>query len=248
MQLQNIFWLLLAGFAGGFINSFSAAGSLFTLPALILTGMPANMANGTNRLGIFFQNIAAIIGFKSKNIPIQKQAWLLALIASIGAVIGANIAVDIPENLFKRVLSVVIVLFLLLLIADPFKKQAESTTTNPWMFVINCVVFFIAGIYGGFIQAGTGFIMMFGCMAIQRLPLPQTNMIKVLAMMAYTLPSLYIFYTNGLVDVSKGMILAVGMATGSLIGSRWSIAANQQWVKNIIIAFLCFFAIKLWVY
>ena len=246
MDIFTIIMLIAAGLAGGFINSFSAAGSLFTLPVLLFSGLPANVANGTNRIGILFQNIAAVIGYKTKGIPITKNALLLSAIAAAGAVIGANCAIDISPEFFRRFLGTVIILFLILLIFDPFKKNEVKVTGDNKLLWLNAIVFFGAGVYGGFIQAGTGFIMMFGCMVIQRMPLPQTNIIKVLAMFSYTIPSLYIFYTNGLVDIPKGLLVALGMATGSFIGSRWSVSTNQNWVKGIVMSFLVFFAIKLW--
>ena len=44
------------GFAAGFINTLAGSGSLLTLPLLILLGLPANVANGTNRVGVVLQN------------------------------------------------------------------------------------------------------------------------------------------------------------------------------------------------
>ena len=39
-----------AGIAAGFVNTMAGGGSLLTLPALMLLGLPADVANGTNRL------------------------------------------------------------------------------------------------------------------------------------------------------------------------------------------------------
>jgi len=38
------------GFAAGFVNTIAGSGSLLTVPMLILLGLPANVANGTNRV------------------------------------------------------------------------------------------------------------------------------------------------------------------------------------------------------
>ena len=53
--LQALF-LVLVGVVAGFINTVAGGGSLLTLPILIFLGLPPAMANGTNRVAIFFQN------------------------------------------------------------------------------------------------------------------------------------------------------------------------------------------------
>jgi hypothetical protein len=62
------FWLLAAvpvtGIAAGFINTLAGSGSLITLPILILLGLPANVANGTNRVGVVMQNVVAVANFR----------------------------------------------------------------------------------------------------------------------------------------------------------------------------------------
>lgn len=59
MTMDLIWWKLViivaAGVVGGFINTIAGGGSMVTVPALMLLGMPADYANGTNRLGILQQ-------------------------------------------------------------------------------------------------------------------------------------------------------------------------------------------------
>ena len=57
-----------AGFAAGFINTLAGSGSLITLPVLIWTGLPANVANGTNRVAILLQNVVGASSFKRSGV------------------------------------------------------------------------------------------------------------------------------------------------------------------------------------
>ena len=57
-----------AGFACGFINTLAGSGSLLTLPFLMFLGLPANMANGTNRIALLTQNTMAVYGFRQKGL------------------------------------------------------------------------------------------------------------------------------------------------------------------------------------
>ena len=58
--------IVLAGIAAGFVNILAGNGSLITLPALIFFGLPANVANATNRVGVVFQNVVGVTSFQRK--------------------------------------------------------------------------------------------------------------------------------------------------------------------------------------
>jgi uncharacterized membrane protein YfcA len=57
------------GLVAGFINTLAGSGSLLSLPMLILLGLPANVANGTNRVGVTMQNIVAVATFCRSRAP-----------------------------------------------------------------------------------------------------------------------------------------------------------------------------------
>ena len=49
--------IFISGLIAGVINTLAGGGSLLTLPILIFSGLPPNIANGTNRVGILIQAI-----------------------------------------------------------------------------------------------------------------------------------------------------------------------------------------------
>ncbi len=55
--------LLAVGVVSGALNVVAGGGSFTTLPVLIFLGLPAGEANGTTRVGVFAQNLAAVWGF-----------------------------------------------------------------------------------------------------------------------------------------------------------------------------------------
>ena len=52
--------VFVAGVAAGFVNVMAGGGSSLTLPALMLLGLDASVANGTNRLSIVTQSLAGV--------------------------------------------------------------------------------------------------------------------------------------------------------------------------------------------
>ena len=182
--------LILAGFVAGFINTMAGGGSLITLPLLIFLGLPSAVANGTNRIAIFMSAFSANAGFKSKGISNYPFNMYLGFAGLLGALIGAQIAIDIKGDLFNKILAVIMISVVVLLIV--FKPKIDSTEilerlTGKHLY-ISMIAFFFIGIYGGFINAGIGFvIILISSIIINKLNLVKVNATKVVIVLIYTL-------------------------------------------------------------
>ncbi len=160
MELTDAIIIIAAGIVAGFLNVVAGGGSLITLPLLIFLGLPSAVANATNRIGIIGQNIFAVAGFRSKGVSTWPYSLYLGISAMLGAIIGARIAVDIEDQLFNRILSLIMVVVAIMIIVRPLKKSGEQEERLDRKHqIIGILSFFGVGIYGGFIQAGVGFIM-----------------------------------------------------------------------------------------
>src|SRR5258708_8667556 len=94
----------LAGLVGGFVNTLAGGGSLVTLPALLLLGLPADVANATNRVGVLAQSLVAARGLGGdERLRRPSTAWILAPALS-GALAGARPSARIPPSLLKPTL------------------------------------------------------------------------------------------------------------------------------------------------
>ena len=92
----HLFLLIASGVAAGFVNTIAGGGSIFTLPALILLGMPADVANGTNRVGVVMQSLAAVRGF-DRHKMLERAAVVPIVLPTIGgALVGSAVASVIP--------------------------------------------------------------------------------------------------------------------------------------------------------
>jgi uncharacterized membrane protein YfcA len=242
------FWriplLLAAGLCAGFLNTVAGGGSLITLPLLIFLGLPPTTANGTNRIAIIVQNATGIIGFRHLEVSNFRYSTRLAIPALIGAIIGAKIAVKFNENLFKRVLAGVMIVVLCLIVFSP-KPEAAHENLSITRQIVAMGVFFFIGIYGGFIQAGVGFIIMAALTVINGFDLALINAIKLFVVFFYTLTALGVFIKEKRVDWALGITLAIGNATGAWIGSQWAVAKGDEWIKIVLVVTVVAFAIRL---
>ena len=237
------------GIFAGFLNVVAGGGSLITLPILIFLGLPPGVANATNRVSLFFQNISAVSGFKSKGIKTFPYSIYLAVSAFVGAIIGALISVELDDNLFNRIIAIVMVMVIGITVFSPNKKtNGDNERMEIRHQLIGSIVFFFIGIYGGFIQAGAGFLIMAAISNINHMSLVKTNAIKVFVILIYTLSALIVFIWKGAINWEYGISLAVGSSTGAWITSRWSVKAGDIWIKRILVVAVLGLAVKLWFY
>ncbi len=246
IELIDILIILGAGLFAGFLNTVAGGGSLLTVPILIFMGLSPNIANATNRVAIFSQNIFSVAGFRSKGVSVFPYAFWLSLTALFGAILGAQIAVDIDGAVFNRILAVVMLLVLFLTIFRPgYSAEAIERLTRKHQ-VLGAIVFFFIGIYGGFIQAGVGFLIITAITSINGLSLAKTNSIKVFVILVYTFAALAVFIYEDQVYWTIGITLAIGNSVGGWIASRWSADKGDKWIRIILIVAVSAMAIKLW--
>jgi uncharacterized membrane protein YfcA len=242
-------YLLLVGvgFVVGFINTVAGGASLISLPILIFLGLPPAVANGTNRVAIVLQTAIAVAGFKSKGVSTFPFNIYLGISALLGSVIGAYIAVDIKGETFNRILAIIMVAVVLIIIFKPRVSVAEleERITGKYLW-IGMLAFFFIGIYGGFINAGIGFIIILFLHYVHRLSLVRTNATKVAVVFIYTLAALVVFALNDKVIWKVGLVLALGNGLGAWFSSRISVDKGDGYIKIFLVGMVLVMAVKLW--
>jgi len=239
--------LIVVGFAVGFINTIAGGGTLLSLPVLIFLGLPPNVANGTNRVAIIIQTAFATAGFKSKGVTTFPFNAYLGASALLGAIIGARIAVDIDGAVFNKILAVIMIAVVLIIFFKPEinLKDVNERLTGKYLW-LGMLAFFIFGIYGGFINAGIGFIIILFLHFFNHMSLVRANATKVAVVCIYTLSALVVFILNDKVNWIIGFVLAIGNASGAWIASRVSVNKGDGFIKIFLLMVVGIMSIKLW--
>lgn len=246
-NILEIALLIFVGFFAGAINTIAGGGSLLTLPILIFLGLPPNIANGTNRIAILFQNVFNSAGFKSKGINTFPFSIYIGATALVGSIIGAQIAVDIKGETFNKILAIIMVLVVAYMVfKSKFKQLNDIEQVKGKRLWLSMLLFFFVGIYGGFIQAGVGFIMLLVLSSVNNLSLVKSNAVKVMVVLIYTFAAVAVFAYNDKIDWKVGLILAIGNSLGGWLASRWSVDKGDGLVKKFLIVMVVIMAIKLW--
>ncbi len=239
--------ILLIGFTGGLVagvmNTFAGFGSVITLSILMeLMGLPANVANGTNRLTIIFAGITSTYTFyKNGKLKITKGR-LYIICTFIGALIGVALALMVSNEQFKIIFKFLIVFLLFVLLLNPKRMLREQTEDFDLPSYILIPVFLCLGIYGGFIQMGMGVFFIVSIVVLGRFNMVEGNALKAFIVLVYTLVALAIFWFNGLVDWRAGLSIALGQGVGAYLAARFA-SENKQanlWAYRVLVVIIVF--------
>lgn len=225
--------LVVTGFAAGVINTLAGGGSNLTIPALMLMGLPADVANATNRLGVLLQSVAGVRGFHRHGKLDSTDTWPVLVPNLLGGLIGSLCAAALPVVLLKPLLlGTMLGMSLLILlrpavVAPPAGTRPIAVRERPGAWV----ALFCAGIYGGFVQAGVGFVLIAALAGTLRYDLVRTNALKMLCTAAFTLIALVVFVIDDLVLWLPGLMLGASTMAGAALGVRLAIRVRQETLK-----------------
>jgi len=239
--------LFVVGLVAGALNVVAGGGSLLTLPVLIFLGVPATIANGTNRVAILMQNLAATEAFRRHRVLDPRALVWAAAPATVGAGLGTWLALRLGDSSFQKVLAwVMIAVSLWTLLGrrqmERWRSRAGERRTS---LAVLGAGFFVVGIYGGFVQAGVGFLIL-AATSLAGLDLVRGNAVKVLSVLCFTVLSLALFAWQGKVVWGLGLALGIGNALGGVLGVRLTVLKGERWIERVVTLAVIVFAIRLW--
>jgi uncharacterized protein len=246
--LWKLILLTVGGVIAGFLNTIAGGGSLLTIPLLIFLGLPTITANGTNRMAILLQNIAGVTRFSTKKVlswdkDSVKRIVKLLIPSVIGGGVGALIAIFIPKDAFDIIVGILMLMIVITLFLKPkeWEKQTNNITEKWWRYPL----FFVIGVYGGFIQAGVGFLLLSALVVGMGFNVLSANALKVLVVLCYTVLAIIIYIVDGQVIWIAGLFLSIGNVIGSFIGVSSILKVKPVFIRWLLIVVVLITALKL---
>ncbi len=227
--------LLSGGIAAGVVNTVAGGGSLLTVPLLHLVGLPGQLANGSNRIGVLAQSASAALRFHREGVSGLRDAAALVAPVAAGALVGAWAITQLDDRAFERLfggLMLVLVVPTVLGVRRPATRPRDAASV--WSRSVQRAVFFAIGLYGGALQAGVG-LPLVAALAASGYDLVRANSVKVVINLALVSMALPVFLWRGFVDWSAALVLAVGYAAGGSLGARLALAGGERWLRPAIV-------------
>jgi len=243
---QIITLLIVSGFLVGVVNTLAGSGTIIGYSVFMFLGLPANYANGTVRLGVILQTLAAWITFKKQKALDLRKGMILSISCTIGSIAGALLAIKINKDVFEVIIGIVMVLMLVFIFIKPERwiKGKESLTRKKLTWKQH-VLFFAIGFYGGFIHIGLGIFLLAALVMSTGYDLVKANALKIFIVFVYSPFALSIFILGGQISYTMGLISAIGNLLGGIAASYYAVRKGAEFVRWVLIIVIVLFTANL---
>jgi len=249
LEFSQIIIAIIGGFLAGGINTLVGSGSAITLSILTeVMGLPPNVANGTNRVGVIAQGMTSTASFyKNGKFDIVLKSKFFITLITVGAFAGVYVATIISNDAFKEVFKYLMILIFLVILVKPkrwlIKTQLEKNL-HPFLAV---PIFLALGFYGGFIQMGMGVFFLAIMVLVAKYSIMDSNVVKAFSVCIYTLIIIWYFHYKGLVDWEIGGILAIGQAIGGYLTAEFASKSKHAdfWAYRFLVVIVFLIILKL---
>lgn len=220
--------------------------SLFTIPTLILLGLPPHTAIGTDRFGIMGICIAGWYKFHKKKLINYKIALVLAVPVLFGAFLGANIVLEINEAILKVIIVIISVLCLGFLILNPSRGIVNTMRAiGRREYLVGALMTFLVGAYGGFYGAMAGTLLLYVLIFWFGQTFLQSAATLKIGALVMNFMAAVVFAYNGAIEYHLAVALFLGCFIGSYVGAHYSDRIGNIWIKRLFVVLLIILIIKL---
>ena len=246
MDWHIVIVLLISGTAVGIINTLAGGGSIITMTMFMAFGLPINVANGTNRVAVLMQNLAATVTFIRKKSFNINHGLLLSIPVILGNIAGSFVASYINEWIFKICFGVILLVVMIYLLLDTRIKLKAGNNVD--IKPLHYLWFFLIGFYGGYIYIGIGYLILAVALWVMRIDIVTANAIKGFVILLATPFSLAVFMIMGNVDYKFGLIHGLGNMIGSFLASHYMTNWGTNFIKIFmaVIVAICFADLMGW--
>jgi uncharacterized membrane protein YfcA len=253
MNIQTDIWapeilllLIFVGFLVGVVNTFAGSGTAIGYAVCLILGLTPAESNGTVRLGVVFQTFAASLKFYKKKYLDLKNGLLIAVPITLGSLFGAEIAVNINQEIFRKIIGFTMILMMFFMFYKPYRWIREHDDKFvPQTKIWHHILYFFIGIYGGFIHIGVGIFILSALVLVSGYNLAFANSLKTFIVLIYTPFTLALFIFYGDIHYGIGFLMAIGNAIGGWFAANYIIKLNINSLKWILAIILLVFSIYL---
>ncbi len=220
MGTSEIIISLVGGFFGGILNAFAGFGSIITLAIYTdILGIAGHIANATNRVNVLASSSVSTYTFhKNGKLDIAGGKYIIVTVF-LGAIVGVIMATQLDAEGFEHAFKKLLLLIFILLLSNPKRFINPKVDRKPISPYITMPVYFLLGIYAGFLQVGFGVVFLMVAVGMSRYNLVLGNGLKIGIVALYTIAVIMIFQYKGMIIWKMGLLLSIGQAVGGYVAS-----------------------------
>jgi len=232
---------ILVGFAVGLTNG---GGGLISIPLLILLGLPPQIAVATDRFGSLGYAASSTYKFLKSRKIVFSYILPLAIISSIGGLIGAKILIDIDKALLVKIIGIAIALLLPLVFLKKDAGIEKKKTGSKKMLFAGFLLYFLIAVYDGFLGAGAGFLIAYLFIFVFGLTYIEANATEKIPFLFNAIVSISVFVGHHIINYPFGIAMMAGTLIGGYIGANTAVKRGDKFVRIAFIIIVVVSEIK----
>lgn len=230
--------LVVVGFAAGFVDAIAGGGGLLTMPALLVAGVPTELALGTNKGQSVFGSGMALLRYAHS--PLLDRGR--AVRSFVPGLLGAALGVLLVSLLRKDVLTPVVMVMLagvavFMIFYRPPKvhdaeRAGELRQRRKWAVM---PIAFVIAAYDGFFGPGTGTFLILAYALYFHDALDAASANAKVVNFASNLASMILFSLGGWVVWKVALPMGAGQALGAWLGAHVTIRRGRGVVRFVVL-------------
>lgn len=238
--------LLLMGIAAvaGCLDAIAGGGGLLVLPSLLLSGLDPLSAIATSKLQASFGSGSATLAFARARMINWRNAWPMALIAALGAILGTICISLLPHHWLEVIVPVMLIIMACYFALSPRMRDddAKARLSNT-QFTASAPL--SVGFYDGIFGPGAGSFYMLSFVTLRGYGLVKATAHTKLLNFSSNLGSILLFSFQGHTLWGLGLLMGCSAFLGAQLGSQLAMKWGAKLVKPILVTMSCLMAIRL---
>jgi len=236
--------LFFAGIVATFYGVSVGGAGLIITPLLIFLGFTAQEAVATSIFGYTGMLLVGFVGFHKAGKIDYKVGVPGAVIMGLGALAGAFIMPQIPNEILKKIIGGFIIIILIILLADK-SKGIYSVELSGMRNKVGFVLVFLLGITGSVVSGGVGILASYILLYFFGYTFVEGAGTRKPMFVARMVAPVVVYSFVGLINWQYGTVLLLSGMIGSYFGTKFALSKGSQWVRTLFIIVVLVSGVKL---
>ncbi len=242
---MTLFTIFIIGFAASLFGGLvSGTTSLIAISSLLTIGIPAHGVLAIYRVGLLGLHLGALREYVKAKKVIWGMVVPLSLIAVAGAAIGSNIVINIDETLLRRIIGIIIPLFILVTLINSRLGVVEEEVSLLRKRT-GYAAFLLTAIWTTSFAVGAGIFFVYTYMHFFGATLLQTKGTNRIPSALLDMTAIIVFALSGLINWKFALIFLAGMTVGGLLSAKIAIRIGDKWLRWILLVAITFLSVRL---